>query len=60
MMWNVLNESVHRHVYVVNKRVFKREETDVRSYARKNNARHAITITIFLTNKDEYITPIGQ
>ena len=22
MMWNVLNETVHRHVYAVNKRVF--------------------------------------
>ena len=50
-MWNVLNETVHRHVYAVNKQVFKREETDVRTYARKNNARQATTITI---------TPIGQ
>jgi len=23
-MWNVLNETVHRHVYAVNKQVFKK------------------------------------
>ena len=45
-MCNVLNETVHRHVYAVNKQVFKK-----RRDARRNNERHATTITI---------TPIGQ
>jgi len=40
-MWNVLNETVHKHVYTVNKQVLiKRRAGDlncVRSYAGKNH-----------------------
>jgi len=32
----LLNDTVHEHVYTVNKRVSIREETGIRSYARNN------------------------